>query len=140
MGSAPAAYGLLNPVQGAADFAVDTRFLRPPTGVRSPRCDALENAIAYQWAPRISLEGENRRFSSKLLKHHQHFLGFPGDSDGKESAHNAGDLGSVPGSGRPPGEGDGYPLQHACLVNPLDRGAWWGYSPWDRKESDGLSN
>ena len=50
--------------------------------------------------------------------------GFPGDSDGKESACNAGDLGSVPGSGRSPGEGNGYLLQYSCLENSIDRGAW----------------
>ena len=50
--------------------------------------------------------------------------GFPGDSNSKESAYNAGDLGSVPGSGRVPGEGNGYPLQYCCLKNPMDRGAW----------------
>ena len=49
---------------------------------------------------------------------------FPGGSDGKESAYNAGDLGSVPGSGRFSGGGNGYPLQYACLENPMDRGAW----------------
>ena len=49
--------------------------------------------------------------------------GFPGGSDGKESAHNAGDLGSVPGLGRSPGEGDGNPLQY-CLENSMDTGAW----------------
>ena len=59
-----------------------------------------------------------------------------GDSDGKESACNAGDPGSVSGSGRSPAEGNGNPLQHSCLENPMDRGAWWGYSPWGRKESD----
>ena len=51
--------------------------------------------------------------------------GFPGGSDGKESACNAGDLGSIPGSGRSPGEGNGYPLQYSCLERSLDRGAWW---------------
>ena len=52
-------------------------------------------------------------------------MGFPGDSDGKESACNIGDLGSVPGSGRSPGEGNGTPLQYSCLENPMDGGAWW---------------
>ena len=47
---------------------------------------------------------------------------FPGGSDGKVSAHNAGDLGSIPGSGRSPGDGNGNPLQHSCLENPMDRG------------------
>ena len=51
-------------------------------------------------------------------------LGFPGGSAGKESACKAGDLGSIPGSGRPPGEGTGYPVQYPCLGNPMDRGAW----------------
>ena len=49
--------------------------------------------------------------------------GFPGGSDDKESACNAGDLGLIPGSERSPGEGNGYPLQYSCLENPLDRGA-----------------
>ena len=52
-------------------------------------------------------------------------MGFPGGWDGKESAYNAGDLGSVPGSGRCAGEGDGHPLQCSCLENSMDRGAWW---------------
>ena len=43
---------------------------------------------------------------------------------GKASAYNAGDLGSVPGSGRSPGEGNGNPLQYSCLENPMDGGAW----------------
>ena len=51
--------------------------------------------------------------------------GFPGGLDGKASACNAGDLGSIPGSGRSPGEGNGSPLQHSCLENPMDKGAWW---------------
>ena len=51
-------------------------------------------------------------------------LGFPGGSDGKESALNEGDLGSTPGSGRSPGEGNGNPLQYSCLENPMDRGTW----------------
>ena len=51
-------------------------------------------------------------------------LGFPGDLVGKESARNAGDLGSIPGSGRSSGEGNGNPLQYSCLENSMDRGAW----------------
>ena len=49
---------------------------------------------------------------------------FPGGSDGKASAYNVGDVGSIPGLGRSPGEGNGNPLQHSCLVNPMDGGAW----------------
>ena len=50
---------------------------------------------------------------------------FPCSSVGKESACNAGDLGSIPGWGRSPGGGNGNPLQYCCLENPMDRGAWW---------------
>ena len=49
---------------------------------------------------------------------------FPGGSDGKASAHNAGDPCSIPGSGRSSGEGNGNPLQYSCLENPMDGGAW----------------
>ena len=52
-------------------------------------------------------------------------MGFPGDWDGEESAFNAGDLSSIHGSGRSPGEGNGTPLQYYCLENSMDRGAWW---------------
>ena len=54
----------------------------------------------------------------------QFYLGFPCGSDSKESACNAGDPGSVPGSGRFPGEGNGNSLQYSCLENLMDRGAW----------------
>ena len=50
---------------------------------------------------------------------------FPGSSDGKASAYNAGDPCSIPGSGRSPGEVNGNPLQYSCLENPMDWGAWW---------------
>ena len=51
-------------------------------------------------------------------------MAFPGGSDSKASAYNAGDPGSIPGSGRYPGEGNGNSLQYSCLENPMDRGAW----------------
>ena len=50
--------------------------------------------------------------------------GLTGGSDGKVSAYNAGDLGSIPGLGRSPGEGNGNPLQYSCLENPVEGGAW----------------
>ena len=53
------------------------------------------------------------------------FTGFPGGSDSKASACNAGDQGLIPGSGRFPGEGNGNPLQYSCLENSMDGGAWW---------------
>ena len=51
-------------------------------------------------------------------------MGFPGGSDYKESACNVGDLGSVSGLGRSPGEGNGNSLQYSCLENPMDGGGW----------------
>ena len=50
---------------------------------------------------------------------------YSGGSDGKESTCSAGDLGLIPGLGKPPGEGNDNPLQYSCLENPMDRGAWW---------------
>ena len=50
---------------------------------------------------------------------------FKGSSDGKASANNAGDPGSIPGLEKTPGEGNGSPLQYSCLENPMDGGAWW---------------
>ena len=52
-------------------------------------------------------------------------MDFPGGSEVKASACNMGDLGSIPGSGRSPGEGNGNPLQYSCLENPMDKEAWW---------------
>ena len=52
-------------------------------------------------------------------------MGFPGDADSTESSYNAGDMGSISGLGRSPGEGKGNPFQYSCLENRMDRGAWW---------------
>ena len=64
--------------------------------------------------------------------------GFPGDSDGEESACNEGDPDLMPRSGRFPGEDNGYPLQYSCLENPMDQEAWWatvhGVTEWDTTE------
>ena len=60
---------------------------------------------------------------SRLAHLKQKLKDIPGGPDGKESAGNAGDLGLIPGSGRSPGEENGYPLQYSCLGNPVDRGA-----------------
>ena len=57
-------------------------------------------------------------------------LGFPGGSEGKESACNAGDPGLIPGLRRSPGEVNGYPLQYPCLENSMDRGAWGATVHW----------
>ena len=67
-------------------------------------------------------------------------LWFPRGSDGNVSSRNAGDLGSIPGSGRAPGEGNGNPLQYSCLENSMDGGAWWATVHWVTKSWTQLSN
>ena len=77
-------------------------------------CDHLTENIA-------DTEMRNQLFSIKAdIKR-----GFPGGAEVKVSACNSGDLGSISGSGRSPGEGNGNPHQYSCLENPMDRGAWW---------------
>ena len=73
-----------------------------------------------------SLNSESRRKSPDLFVKFQPWMttGFPGGSDSKASACNVWDPGSIPGSGRSPGEGNGNPLQYSCLENPMDREAW----------------
>ena len=63
-------------------------------------------------------------------------MGFPGGSNGKESACNAGDLGSIPGLRRSLGEGHDNPLQYSCPENPHGQRSLAGYSPWGHQESD----
>ena len=67
-------------------------------------------------------------------------LDFPGGSDCNEFICNAGDLGSIPGSGRAPGEDKGYLLQYSCLENSMDRGAWWAIVHGVAKSWTGLSH
>ena len=70
----------------------------------------------------------------------QGVAGFPGGSDGKESACSAGNPGSVPGLGRYPGEGNGLSLQYSSLENPMDRGAWLATVHGVAKSQTGLSD
>ena len=79
--------------------------------------------------PRQRIKKQRRYFANKGPFSQSYgylffYLGFPGGLDGKASACNAGDPGSIPGSGRSPGEGNGNPHQHSCLENPMDGGAW----------------
>ena len=69
-----------------------------------------------------------------------HVMGFPDGSVSKEFACDAGDLGSIPGLRRCPGEGKGYPLQYSCLENPMDRGDWWATVLGVTKSRTQLSN
>ena len=80
------------------------------------------------------VEGRFKREGIYIYIYSTWFGGFPGDSDGKESACNAGDLVSIPGLGKSPGDGNGNPLQHSCLSH--RQRSLEGYSPWNRKESD----
>ena len=68
------------------------------------------------------------------------FREFPGGSDVKASAYNAGDPGSIPGSGKSSGEGNGNPLQYSCLENPMDGGAWWATVHGVAKSRTGLND
>ena len=73
-----------------------------------------------------------RNVSTSVLS--QLSYSFPGSSAGKESAYNTGDPGSIPRSGRSPGEGNGNPLKYSCQENFMDRGAWQAtYSQWGRE-------
>ena len=75
-------------------------------------------------------EGSNDAVSKEEITRHSRLSGgFPGGSSGKESVCKAEDAGSTPGLGRCPGRGNGNPLQYSCLRNPMDRGAWWAYTP-----------
>ena len=75
--------------------------------------------------------------STDFNKTHYHStLGFPGVSVIKNLLTNAGDMGSLPGSGRSPGEGNSNPLQYSCPENPRDRGAWWAAVYGGRTELD----
>ena len=67
---------------------------------------------------------------------HVHTQLIPRRFSGKEATYNAGDEGSIPGSGRPPEEGNGNPPQHPCLENPMDRGAWQDAIHGVQEESD----
>ena len=67
----------------------------------------------------------NLNFSNVVLMFILGVMGFPGGSDGKESACNVGDPGSIPGLEKSPGERNGNPLQYSCLENSMDRGPWW---------------
>ena len=86
----------------------------------SPQCKIIALLVTSLWIIRV--------FWKRVLNHFSSLHSpstFPGSSDGKASAHNAGDLGSIPGWRRSPGEGKGNPSQYSCLENPTDQGAWW---------------
>ena len=79
-------------------------------------------------------KGRGREAGRERPEFEDHSLGFPGSSDSKEFSCNVGDLFSIPGLGRSPGEGNGRLPGNSCLENPMDRRAWW--TPWGHKELD----
>ena len=87
-------------------------------------------AVRIKWVHIFELCPRCLMKSTNYPSHHSWFLfpytkSFLGGLIGKESTCNVGDLGSIPGLGRVPGEGNGNPLQYSCLENPMDREAWW---------------
>ena len=90
---------------------------------------------------RVKLFGDLLFFGGHLLPESQlSYLNNEGGSDGKESACKVGDLDLIPGSGRSPREGNRNPLQHSCLENSMDRGAWWATVLVVTKSQTRLSN
>ena len=86
-----------------------------------------EHTLSWGRGPAWSLQAEEGTYSYLNFREVTLATGFPGGSVLKNLPTNAGyagDMGSVPGSGRSPGEGNGNPLQYSCLGNPMDRGAW----------------
>ena len=73
---------------------------------------------------KLKPKDDQSQTANEVLSCSQSIIGFPGGSEVKASACNAGDLGSIPGLGRVPGEGNGNPLQYSCLENPMEGGAW----------------
>ena len=85
----------------------------------------VDRCVSHCWEGHPSLLGkEGKTKLSLVYKCSLYRSGFPGGSDGKMSAFNAGDLASIPGSGRSPVERNGNPLQYSCLENSMDGGAW----------------
>ena len=83
----------------------------------------VKNLPAMQEAPVRFLGQEDPLEKGEVAR--SNILGFPGGSEGKESTCHPEALGSIPGLGRSPGGGHGYPLQYSCREKPMDRGAWW---------------
>ena len=86
----------------------------------------LSSISASPWPTITGLDiGCREKSCRSIFLPPKQYKDFSGGSDGKASAYNAGDLTSIPGSGRSPGEGNGNPLQYSCLENPMNGGTWW---------------
>ena len=91
-----------------------------------PKCQQEWVRLGYRYSSFWTPLSPHPRFHSRPMKVYTQpsLMGFSGASDSKESACSAGDLGSIPASGRSPGKGNGYPLQYSCLENSMESGAW----------------
>ena len=96
----------------------------------------LKGLLEGEGTARVGSEPTGWRIWMKFIQGQ----GFPGGSDGNESACNAGDPGLIPGLGRSPGEGNGYPPLYSCLENSMDRGAQWATDHGVGKSWTRLSN
>ena len=113
----------------------------------SPRSQTFENRLELQhqlsWVPACQLQTLKSQLlypSIYLPTYLLTYRGFPGGSDVKKSACNAGDPGSIPGQGRFPGEGNRNPRQYSCLENSMDRGVWQAVVHGVAKSRTQLSN
>ena len=107
--------GLPFPTPGVLNPGIEPESLAPP---------ALLGGfftLCYLGSPKTL----NYYVQNVISVHHDSDMGFPGGSEVEASACSAGDLGSIPGLGRYPGEENGNPLQYSCLEKPMNRGAWW---------------
>ena len=102
-----------------------------------PFCEFLRKVQKQFLQPidKRKIKKRKKRENSVFNGKYPHLLGFPGGSDGKESACNAGDLSSIPGLGRSPGGGHDNSLQYSCLEKPHGPRSLVGYSPWGCKQS-----
>ena len=104
---------------------MDSRLDLQACGCPPRRGLELSVSFSHFWGRAEGLEVESITSDQSVVKHDCVIKGFPGGSDGKESACNAEDPGSIPGLERFPGEGNDYPLQYFWLENFMNRGAWW---------------
>ena len=137
-------------------FQMSQLFVSGGQNIGAPASTSILPMNTQGWSPTewtgwISLQskGLSRVLSNATVQKHQFFGAqlsffivhlFPGGPDGKVSACIAGDLGSIPGLGRSPGEGNGNPLQYSCLENSMDEGDWQAIVQWVAKSRTLLSN
>ena len=129
----------------AGDLSSIPGLRRPPgEGNDSPlQYSCLENSMdrGAWWATVTnSPHSLDCEIAQPIKANHTVFLGLLCGSDGKESSHNAGDLGLIPGLGRSCGEGNGNPLHYSGLENSMDRGAWRATVPGMAKSQTRLND